>query len=196
MNAHILLVEGTCGTGKSTLLRGLLTRFILEEQNPGTLLHLTQAHTYFPLVPGDRPVPPDKKRHREHLRKILRMLQWDTEGLTPGKWFTFFCLMDTLHLTHYFRPGTLSWSELSYVDRYLSGLGSLLIFIRAQPETLWENVKFSHNADAVHQYYIREQEEMEKLAHRSSLTTLFLRAEDTPGDLLAKAYAFWMKEKG
>lgn len=194
MNAHILLVEGTCGMGKSTLLRGLLTKYVLGAEKPRTLLHLTQAHTYFPLVSGD---PVSKRQHREHLRRILRMLDWDAQGLLYG-------LLDTLHLTHSFRPGTLSWSEMGYVDQNLARLGGQMVFIRARPETLWERIiilghypqKSGRSAEEVHEYYVREQAEMEKLARRSSLPTLFLEAEDSREDLLSKAYVFWMKEKG
>jgi hypothetical protein len=87
-----------------------------------------------------------------------------------------------------------------------------MIFIRARPETLWERIiqergkdplflghyqqKFGRSAEEVHQYYIWEQAEMEKLAHRASLPTLFLQAEDSREDLLFATYVFWMKEKG
>lgn len=195
MNTRILLVEGTCGAGKSTLLQGLLTQYVREEERPRTLLYLTQAHTYFPLVSPDRPTPVIKRQHREHLRKVIRALDWNTQGLTPPHWFTFYSLIDTLHLTHAFRPGSLSWSEMGYIDLYLASLGASLIFLRAKPETLWKRLIAQGAVEESIQYYVREQEQMETLAHRSSLATLFLPAEAPPAELLKRAHAFWMKEK-
>lgn len=206
MNAHILLVEGTCGTGKSTLIRALLTRHVTEEERPRTLVHLSQAHTYFPLASADLPQPPGKRQYREHVRRLLRLTDLAGDpGLEPRRWFTVFGLIDTLHLTHAFRPGVLSWAELGYVDQHLAGRGARMVFLRASPETLWERVivgrgspaffayqrKFGGSAEEVHAYYVREQEEMEKLALRSKLRTLFLSAEALPGVLAGEAYGFW-----
>jgi deoxyadenosine/deoxycytidine kinase len=204
MNSRMLLVEGTCGTGKSTLIKHLLRRHCLEEEHPRALVHLSQAYTYFPLVS----LPASgKARHRAHLRKILSMLTWENEELTPRKWFTFFVMLDTLHLTQVFRPGTLTWSEMGYVDRRLADWGAHLVFLRARPETLWQRLiverggdplYFSHyqkpygnSPEAVHAYYVKEQESMEALAKRSRMDTLVLEAEDSLEENLGKAYALW-----
>jgi hypothetical protein len=206
MNAHLLLVEGTCGTGKSTLIKNLLARHIAEEQRPRTLIHLSQAHTYFPLVARDLPDQPGKRQHREHLRHILRMLDWDY-ALQPRRWFTLFALIDTLHLTHAFRPAVLSWPEMGYVDQFLAGHGARIVLLRATPETLWQRLivergtdpmflshyqrKFGHSPEAVHAYYVQEQEEMLRLAAKSRVASLVLPAEDAESTLTAQAYGFW-----
>jgi hypothetical protein len=207
MNAQILLIEGTCATGKSTLMKGLLRKYAWEQDKPRTLLHLTQAHTYFPLVSEDLKHVPGKKEHRELLRKILAMLDWNTQGLMPRKWFMLHGLIDTLHLTHTFRPGILSWTEMSYVDQRLAEIGTRMIFLRANRETLWERLiaergkdssffdhqrKFGHTPEIIHEYYVREQEQMELLVRRSALNTLFLKAEDSVSDNTARAYAHWL----
>jgi hypothetical protein len=203
MNARMLLVEGTCGTGKSTLIRHLLRRHCLEEEHLRTLLHLSQAYTYFPLVQEHL----GKKEHRAHLRKILSLLTWENEEWTPRKWFTFFALLDTLHLTQVFRPGSLTWSEMGYVDRRLADWGVQLVFLRARPETLWQRLivergndplYFSHyqkpygnSPEAVHAYYVKEQESMQALAKRSRMDMLILEAEDSLEENLGKAYGVW-----
>ena len=51
--SRVLLVEGTSGVGKSTLIDRLLRRFVALQppRRLRTLLHLTQAHTYGPRAP-------------------------------------------------------------------------------------------------------------------------------------------------
>ncbi len=203
MNARMLLVEGTSGVGKSTLIKHLLRKHLLEEDRPRTLLHLSQAYTYFPLV-NERL---GKKEHRAHLRKILSMLTWENEEWTPRKWFTFFALLDTLHLTQVFRPGTLTWSEMGYVDRRLADWGVQLVFLRARPETLWQRLivergsdplyfsqyqkPYGNSPEAVHAYYVKEQESLESLAKRSRMDMLVLEAEDILEGNVEKAYEVW-----
>lgn len=178
MNTHILLVEGTSGTGKSTLIKHLLTRHVLEEERPRTLVHLSQAHTYFPLVSPDFVPPPGKRAQREQLRRLLRMV--DPQGAP------FFALIDTLHLTHAFRPAILRWSELGYVDRELDRFGARMVFLKASPHTLRNRL-----SEAVQAYSIKEQEQMEALARKSQLPVLFLDVEEGSGAIVEKAYRFW-----
>jgi hypothetical protein len=208
MNAHILLVEGTCGTGKSTLIKSLLGRHIAEEDRPRTLVHLSQGHTYFPLASTDLPAPPGKRACREHMRRLLRMIDLpDVPDLRPSRWFTFFGLVDTLHLTQAFRPGVLSWAELAYVDRFLAERGARMIFLRASPATLWSRLilergaapgylslyqrKYGATPEGVHAYYLREQAEMEAFAKKSRIDVLFLDSEESVAALAGEAYGFW-----
>ena len=137
------------------------------------------------------------------------MLHWDTDDLSPKKWFTLFSLIDTLHITHYFRPGILSWAEMSYVDKSLAVLGGRLVFLQAEPETLWERLiierskdplfmnhyqkKFGHSPEAVHKYYANEQQQMSMVVRQSTMDKLFLSSEDPVEENVEKAYAFWMK---
>ena len=204
MNTHILLVEGTRVTGKSTLINALLRKYVQEQDVPGTLLNLSQTHTHPPILSGPSPeggssggtgaMPPiGKREHRELLRKILRMLDWTGYGATPQKQLPLTGLVDTLHITHCFRPGILSWAEMSYVDRSLAALGGKLILLQARPEMLWERLmKSGYNPEAVHNYYANEQRMMERMARRSVMETLFLAAEDAFEENLEKAYGFWM----
>ena len=211
MNTHIILLEGTCGTGKSTLIKGLLTRHVAEEDRPRTLVHLSQGHTYFPLASSDLPATPGKRLCREHLRRLLRMIDLpDVPELRPARWFTLFGLIDTLHLTQAFRPGVLNWAELAYVDRFLFDRGARMIFLRASPETLWRRLilergassveylslyqrKYGATPEGVHAYYVREQAEMEAFARRSRMEVKFLDAEREAGSLLEEGYGFWKR---
>ncbi|TDW99830.1 P-loop NTPase family protein [Dinghuibacter silviterrae] len=207
MNTHILLVEGTSGTGKSSLIRRLLDRHVLEDERPRTLFHLSQAHTYFPLASPDLDTVPGKRACREHLRRLLRVIDISAPPLQPRRWFTVFGLIDTLHLTQAFRPGILSWAELSYIDQYLSGREVRMVFLKAAPETLWQRLivdrgaapeylshyqhRYGGTAEEVHAYYVREQSEMERLASRSRLSTLIL---DERQGMEEEVYRFWKAE--
>src|SRR5215831_1546758 len=53
--SRLLIVEGTSGVGKSTLIDRLIRRYVAEqpERRLRTILHLTQAHTYGPIAPDE-----------------------------------------------------------------------------------------------------------------------------------------------
>ncbi len=209
MNARIVLVEGASNTGKSTLLKNLLGKHVREQHIPGTLLHLSQTHTFFPRftapeagmlsgggseftesAPGEPPAmggecpagalgntgpsagaAPGKRQHRDHLRKILRLIDWGAWAGQPGG--AFFCLIDTLHLTQQLQPGLLSWAELTYVDRALAELGCKLVVLQRNKVSA-------------------EQQQIRRIAELSILDKIYLPAEDGLAQNVEKAYAFWM----
>ena len=50
--SSVLIIEGTSGLGKSTLIDQLVRRYVADRpaRKLRTLLHLTQAHTYVPVA--------------------------------------------------------------------------------------------------------------------------------------------------
>ena len=135
-----LLVEGTSGVGKSTLIDALI-RSHASNSKPRkirTLVHLAQSHTYGPLA-----VPEDKGTltvddNVRHLERIVGTLEWLHAGVQEHSRPWCFVLIDTLHLTHCVRPGLVGWQDVADIDRRLAALECGLLFLEASPGNIWE----------------------------------------------------------
>jgi len=107
MNSKILIIGGTSGIGKSHFADALIRKYVNENNKLRSLLHLTQAHTYGPLAMDEDQQTLTKAMNEAHLRRVHDTLQWFVSAVANERKVKFFCLIDTLHLTHCFRPGTL-----------------------------------------------------------------------------------------
>jgi hypothetical protein len=202
-NTRILIVEGTAGIGKTTLLTKLLRRYAGTER-PRTVLHLTQAHTFGPLVPGDDAGTLTAEQNLAHLEDLGEMLAWHVHALAHETKPKFFGLLDTLHLTHCHRPGVLQFDDVRAFDEWLAHRGARLLLLRAQPQTLWERCivarrgsdflryaqRFGQTEEQVHAYFLQEQDQILQLSERSAMPRLQLEVEDP--ELEATAWAWWM----
>jgi len=207
MKPNIILIEGVPGAGKTTLINGLLRAYILQDKKIGSLLHLNQSHTYRPVVSDEDNLYTCKTDTLHHLSKIIDVLR---QAISLGN--SKLCvIIDTLHITHCFRPGTVSWADVIRYDKLLADMNGKLIFIKALPETIWQRailtrnaadklylskyqVKYGKTLEEVHQYYLTEQQKMEDLVKQSSLKKMILFSEDTPHTNQETAFEFWQQK--
>jgi hypothetical protein len=203
-----LLVEGTSGVGKSTLIDALIRRQV-DSSKPRkirTLVHLAQSHTYGPLA-----VPEDKgtlavDENLRHLERIVGTLEWLHSSVQEHTRPWCFVLVDTLHLTHCVRPGVVKWNDVEPFDRRLAALGCKLLFLQATRATIWERgikpraneqfikeyaKKFGNTHEEIHRYFVREQEALAELFSRSVMPKRLLQNDDAGGDRLEEAWRFW-----
>jgi thymidylate kinase len=204
-----LLVEGTSGVGKSTLIDALIRRHVKSAapRKIRSLIHLAQSHTYGPLaVPEDRGTL-TAEANVQHLQAIMRMLQWLHAAVQEHTKPWCFIILDTLHLTHCVRPGVVRWSDVEPVDRALAALGCKLLFLHAQPQTIWERgivpraneqflqqyaKKFGRTHEEIHQHFVREQEILSDLFARSAMPKLQIESDEADDDRVAEeAFDFW-----
>jgi hypothetical protein len=113
-----LLVEGTSGVGKSTLIDALLRRHIdgTAERRIRSLVHLAQSHTYGPLAAAEDHGALTVTENLRHLDRIVRWLEWLHASVQEQDRPWCFVIVDTLHLTHCVRPGVVKWSDVAEVD--------------------------------------------------------------------------------
>ena len=138
--SRVLIVEGTSGVGKSTLIDQLVRRYVADQptRKLRTLLHLTQAHTYGPLAVDEDRKTLTVEMNLQHLDQVISLLTWPVSALTAETQAKFFAVVDTLHLTHCYRPGVLNWDQVSGLDQRLAAIGARLLFLHASSQTLWE----------------------------------------------------------
>ena len=99
----------------------------------------------------------------------------------------------------------VKWSDIEAFDQRLAALGCKLIFLEATPSALWERGieprvneqfmqyarKFGENHEAIHNYFVREQETLAGLFSRSAMPKLLVNNEGDPKTALDAAFGLW-----
>jgi GTPase SAR1 family protein len=136
---RILVVEGTSGVGKSTLVDLLLRRHVAESapRSLRSVVHLSQAHTYGPVARAEDLGTLTAAQDVAHLDSVVRSLEWLAGSLVHETKVKLYAVVDTLHLTHCFRPGVVTWSQVGDLDERLARIGAKLVVLRASEEAIW-----------------------------------------------------------
>ena len=210
--AKILLIEGIPGAGKTTLVKSLLTNYIGQNEKIRTLIYLGQSHTYDPLVSDEENFYAGKEENQIHLEKIFDLLCWHSSVINKNKTNRKgFCVIDTLHITHCFRPGSISWKDVMEYDRQLADINCKLIFLKALPQTILNRSiiprskrdelylskyqkRYGNSLEKVHEYYMDEQDKMEELIKLSALRKITLHSEETLQTNTDAAYNFCLQK--
>ncbi len=202
-----MLVEGTSGVGKSTVIDALIRRHVdgAVPRKIRSLTHLAQTHTYGPLAPAEDCGTLTVAQNCVHLERIVATLEWlhDAHEHSP---VPSFAIVDTLHLTHCLRPGIVAWPDVEPYDRRLAAIGCKLLLLTAERETLRARSiearigqqfleeyarKFGRTNDEILDHFVAEQRKFTTLSGCSAMQTLTLDAGVPSGNASARAYAFW-----
>jgi hypothetical protein len=185
----VVIVEGVCGAGKTTLVRNA------SEVLPPTTRFVTQKVTYGPIAPLEDSNTLDDETNRRHLLDIVASIRTTLESSD-------LVVVDTLHVTQFVRPGILSLESFLEVDEALRQLGASLAIlklgeeqIRARTVVARRNTGFSrytHRFGAteaeVVRHFSREQAELVDLALGRSRLTVRLYDGEQPEALLCREF--------
>jgi len=203
-----VLVEGTSGVGKSTLVDALVRRHVATAppRRIRTLVHLAQSHTYGPLaVPEDNGTLTVEENGR-HLERIVSDMEWLHASVQQHARPWCFVVIDALHLTHCVRPGVAKWKDVEVFDQRLAAIGCKLLFLKVSPPAILERGikprvneqfireyarKFGQSHQEIHNYFVREQETLAELFERSVMPKRLLNNETEPESALAAACSLW-----
>jgi hypothetical protein len=203
-----LLVEGTSGVGKSTLIDGLIRRHVgsCAPRKIRSLVHLAQSHTYGPLAVPEDDGTLTVEQNLRHLERIVGTMEWLHASVQEHSRPWCFVIVDALHLTHCLRPGVVKWSDVEPFDKRLAEIGCKLLFLKVEPTTILDRGikprsseqfiqeyarKFGSTHDEIHAYFVREQDELEKLFKRSVMPKVLLHNDHSPDNVLEIASQFW-----
>jgi hypothetical protein len=210
--AYLLLVEGVAGLGKSTLLDRLLRRHVsgAPERKLRTVLHLTQAHTYGPLVPGEDAGTLTREASLAHLERIVTWLEWLAKSVEAEAVPKCFALVDTLHLTHCVRPGVVAWDDVAPWDRRLAAAGCRLLLLDAEDATIRERCvaaraetdfirgyamrRFAPDLPGLERHFTAERDTFRRMFAASAMPKHRFAAEAPAEHLAVAAHAFWLGE--
>jgi thymidylate kinase len=204
-----MLIEGTSGVGKSTLIDALIRRHV-NSSAPRKIrspVHLAQSHTYGPLALREDQGALTVEANQRHDGRIVSMIEWLHKSVQEHTKPWCFVLIDTLHLTHCVRPGVVRWNDVEQFDRRLAAVDCKLLFLHATPATIWDRGivprmgeqfiqeyarKFGKSHEEIHQHFVREQETLQDSFSRSTMPKLLLQSD---GDnILDEASRFWTED--
>jgi hypothetical protein len=207
-----LLVEGTSGVGKSTLIDALIRRHVFNSQprKIRSVVHLAQSHTFGPLAVLEGHGTLTAAENLRHLDRIVSHLEWLHASVQEHAKPWCFVILDTLHFTHCVRPGVVKWTDVGRVDRRLAAIGCKLLSLQASSRTIWERGieprkdqqflleyarQFGQTHEEIHSYFVREQQTLAELFSQSAMSKMLLRNDGAVDDVLDEAFRFWSEDE-
>jgi len=191
-SAPVVLVEGTCGAGKTTLIKAI--EKLAEARGVATAM-FSQRETYAPIAPSEDLGILDDELNRRILEGLLHSIRTRATGLGMGG----LVLVDTLHITQYVRPGVLSSQSYLTLASQAQQFVSLVVVLLARPSTLRERTvegrrgtgfaryaaKFASEDDASVEYFLGEQSQILELVRKAPRVCSLELTSESPVEELA-----------
>jgi hypothetical protein len=194
-----VILEGVACSGKSSLLRALLSHPSFVGRAGASSIVLTEHHTQRVLESrGPRALLRAEdnvallREHTDYLGKVAgrirRMTRWQEENLSNPRMIA---VIERFHLTHVLNYEHLDWAHVADIDGLLAEIGIRLCLVITAPDELRRRIRgdrrgawgafltepgqrghfTEHPSDeAKARYFVQQQEALVALAERSRMT--------------------------
>ncbi|MCF7818946.1 MAG: hypothetical protein K9M54_13800 [Kiritimatiellales bacterium] len=211
-NISGLILEGICGTGKSTILRSLqqserfyrrsfLSAIVLSEHQTQRVLE--QKEREVGLTTADNVGLLDQHvSYLEAVRDRLNQMQWCQNNRTNMR---VPYVLERFHLTHVYHYPHMTWEHVQPIDRRLAGLNCKLCLLTIPDAVLRERIIANRNAawreylskygqtdEEILRYYATQQQLLRDLCGKSEIDTLVLdTSRISADDAVNQVLDFW-----
>jgi thymidylate kinase len=211
-NISGLILEGICGTGKTTLFRSLiqsqrfiqksfLSSIILSEHQTQRVLERKEREEG--LVRSDNISLLDQHvTYLEIVRDRLEQMQWCTNNRTNMR-IPF--ILERFHFTHVHHYDHISWEDVQGIDSRLAKLNCKLCLLTVDDSMLRHRIITSRNTEwrdylsrygetdnLIIAYYSKQQSTLHALCDQSALETLVVdTTESSVEETLDQVLDFW-----
>ena len=211
-NISGLIVDGICGTGKTTLFRSLIQseRFVRRSFLSSVVLseHQTQRvlerkERQQGLTSSDNVSLLDQHvTCLERMRDRLDQMQWCEKHRTNMRIAYVF---ERFHFTHVYHYDHVSWQDVQGIDSRLARLNCKLCLLTVDDSMLahriittrdsgWQEYlkRYGETDDEILRHYAAQQQMLRALCEKSKLDTLIVDTTDTSvQDTLDRVFDFW-----
>lgn len=211
-NISGLIIEGICGTGKTTLFRSLLRSEPFAQRSFLSGVTLSEHQTQRALERKEREAgltPEDNLgllnqhvSYLEALRDRLDRMEWCANSGTNMR-VPF--VLERFHFTHVCHYPHMTWEHVEGIDRRLAGLNCKVCLLTMPDHLLGERIittrnkawreylsRHGHTDEEILRHYAHQQQHLLNLRGLSTLDTLTIDTADTSAEqAVRQALDFW-----
>ena len=206
-----LIIEGICGTGKTTLVHALTKSAAFVQKSYPSSIVLSEHHTQRVLerketveglTPGDNlELLEFYMQFFEKLHERSSQMDWSARNRTNHR---VLFLLERFHFTHVFHYG-LTWEHVQSIDERLAKINCKLCMLEVDESNMEQRIIFERDSGwqkYIHQfgnsnteivdYYKKQQDLLLSLLLRTKLEWLKINTSETAVDeIVPQLIAFW-----
>jgi len=211
-NISGLILEGVCGTGKTTLFHAIVQSDRFVQRSFPSAIALSEHQTQRVLERKEREEGLSSKdnlvlldqhvSYLESLRDRLDQMQWCNDNRTNMR---IPYVLERFHLTHVFHYDHMSWESVEDVDSRLANLNCKLCLVTMDDSMMEHRIITSRDAgwreylkrygdttEEIVECYCNQQEMLRALCEKSRLDTLVVDTTDVSvQNTLDQVLDFW-----
>ena len=211
-NINGLIIEGICGTGKSTLLKRISRHPVFTKKQFQSSIILTEHHTQRILEATEKTRSLKKEDNLELLNGHVEYLEKINSGLEKMDWrernrinHQICYLFERFHFTHVSHYDHMQWDFVKKLDERLSLINCKVVILKMSPESMKTRIieerdagwlkylsRYGNTDDEIVTYFIKQQNELLKMSQKTKMPVLLIdTTEKEKVDLVENVIKFW-----
>ncbi len=193
MNTVGIIIEGVCGSGKTSFLRHFRQSLEFLSSPWLSQICLTEHHTQRVLEPIEKCGNLRKEDHLNLMTAILGFIRELEKRAAIHDWHQrkknahrISFILERFHLTHVTNYPYLCWDDISTIDRSVAELNATLILLTADADTLSKRLydpqrdpgwfeylsTIAQTKDGVVLHYLAQQQQLIKLSEQTAMPVI------------------------